>query len=359
MAEEVDAHSPSVYEQAKVTLERFVADKILMQDEKPCYYIYRQQMGSHLQIGLVAAASLDAYANNHIKKHELTRPDKEQDRVDHIIATRAQTGAVFLTYKENAAVNLVITKCMDTAPVYDFAATDGIRHTFYVVDEQADIIAIDQAFQEIPVMYIADGHHRSAAALRVREILQKSNPGHTGQEEYNFFLAVIFPHNMMQIMDYNRVVTDLKGMTAEEFLTKIQKKFDVAKCQEVCKPQTPHTFGMYFANQWYKLTAKPEFFNENDRMDSLDVNILQNNLLQPLLGIDDPRRDKRISFVGGIRGMAELVKLVNSGDYKVAFSLFPTSIEELMAIADAGEIMPPKSTWFEPKLRDAMAIHLF
>lgn len=354
----VDTHSAPVYQKARENLAAFTAQGYLRQDPKACFYIYKQKMGDHVQVGLVAAASIDEYENNIIKKHELTRPDKEQDRVDHITVTGAQTGAVFLTYRANEAVETLIAKGMQKSPAYDFTSPDGISHTLYVVDAAADIAAIEAAFDRIPVLYIADGHHRSAAAARVRAERRRNNPHHTGQEEYNRFLTVIFPHNMMKIMDYNRVVQDLNGLTTKEFLSIISQKFVVEESRQALKPDELHTFGMYLAGSWYKLTAKTETYATPDPVAKLDVSILQDNLLAPVLAIADPRTDKRINFVGGIRGMQELERLVDSGKYVVAFALYPTSIEELMDIADAGQIMPPKSTWFEPKLRDAMAVHL-
>ncbi|MBP2652562.1 MAG: hypothetical protein H6Q73_131 [Firmicutes bacterium] len=359
LAPEVDPHSPSVYEKARDNLAAFRLQGFLEQDAEPHFYIYRQEMGSHVQVGLVAAASVDEYENNLIKKHELTRPDKEQDRVDHIRTTGAQTGAVFLTYKANKTVESIIRRCMEKSAVYDFSGVDGVRHTLYVVDSVADESAIEEAFAAIPVMYIADGHHRSAAAKRVRDICRNANQNHTGDEEYNRFLAVIFPHNMMKIMDYNRVVADLNGLTADSFVSIVREKFVVEEARGgAVKPNQARQFGMYLDGKWYKLVARPELYSENDLVENLDVSVLQNHLLAPVLGISDPRTDKRINFVGGIRGMRELERLVDSGKYVVAFSMFPTSIEELMAIADNGQIMPPKSTWFEPKLRDAMVVHI-
>lgn len=355
---DIDIHSPQVYAKARENIEQFIKDQIMVQDEKPCFYIYKQKMGEHVQVGLVAAASVDEYQQNRIKKHELTRPDKEQDRINHIVATEAQTGAVFLTYKADETINLLMNECLQQQPVYDFCSDDGINHTLYVVDESAKIAAIEQAFDKIDYLYIADGHHRSAAASRVCDMCRQGNKAHTGEEEYNTFQAVIFPHNMMYIMDYNRVVQDLKGLTPEQFLKKVQEKFSVIEHQGACKPEQLHTFGMYLNGQWYQLIPKAGSFSEENPVGKLDVSILQNNLLDPILGIQNPRTDKRIHFVGGIRGMRELERLVDNGRYAVAFSLFATSIEELMDIADAGEIMPPKSTWFEPKLRDAMVIHL-
>ncbi len=354
-----DIHSPEVYAKARENLERFVVDGVLIQDEQPRFYIYKQKMGSHIQIGLVAAASVEEYNRNIIKKHEFTRPDKEQDRVNHITATGAQTGAVFLTYKAKESINYLIAQCMQKDPVYDFTAEDGIGHTLYIVDDRAKIAAIEDAFQSVPFLYIADGHHRSAAAARVCDMYRQINPNHTGEEAYNRFLSVIFPHNMMQIMDYNRAVKDLNGLTTKQFITAVNEKFEITINEGgAYKPFKAHHFGMYFEGKWYELIAKAGTFDEQNPVDKLDVSILQNNLLSPVLGIQDPRTDKRIHFVGGIRGMKELEKLVDSGKYAVSFSMFPTSITELMTIADNGLVMPPKSTWFEPKLRDAMVIHL-
>lgn len=354
----IDVHAAPVYLKARENLDRFIKDEILIKDEQPCFYIYKQKMGRHVQVGLVASASVDEYQKNIIKKHELTRPDKEQDRINHIIATEAQTGAVFLTYKADADVEKIINECMEQQPICDFTTDDGIGHTLYVVDQPAKIAAIEQAFLNIDYIYIADGHHRSAAAAKVCDMCRKGNKAHSGDEEYNTFQAVIFPHNMMYIMDYNRVVQDLNGLNSPRFLEAVQEKFTVTEHQGPLKPAKMHDFGMYLGGKWYLLTAKPGSFLRSNPVDQLDVSILQKNLLNPILGIEDPRTDKRINFVGGIRGMEELERLVDGGKFAVAFSMFPTSIEELMDIADAGEIMPPKSTWFEPKLRDAMVVHM-
>lgn len=354
---DTDPHAPAVYAQARATLDDFVAKGYLKQDPAPRFYIYKQTMGGHTQVGLVAAASIDEYEQGIIKKHELTRPDKELDRVNHIAVTGAQTGAVFLTYRADAAIDALIARCRQQPPVYDFTAADGIGHTLYVVDDPAAIDAIEQAFRRVPALYIADGHHRSAAAARVREKCLAASPNHTGREDYNRFLVVLFPHDQVQIMDYNRVVADLAGRTPAELLAAVGEKFRVEDAA-AGKPSAAHTFGMYLAGRWHRLTAKDGTFDAADPEGRLDVTILQQNLLAPLLGIGDPRTDKRIGFVGGIRGMAELEKLVDNGKYAVAFALYPTSVDELMAIADRGAIMPPKSTWFEPKLRDAIVIHL-
>jgi len=354
----IDPYSNAVYEKAGENLRDFIEKGILIQDKKPCFYVYKEQMGAHIQVGLVAVASVEEYQNNIIKKHELTRPDKEQDRIKNITATEAQTGPIFLIYKADNVINALMAQCMSKAPVYDFTTEDSIHHSLYIVDEMDKIKTIEQAFDRIETLYVADGHHRLAAASYIYD-LKKNMPGHTGDESYTRFLAVLVPHHMTRIMDYNRVVQDLNGLSEAEFLVKIQEKFNIEPCTRVsCKSEYPHYFGMYINRAWYKLVAKPGSFLETSPTDKLDVTILQENLLKPVLGIGNLRTDKRINFVGGIRGIKELENLVDSGAYAVAFSMFPTSIKELMAIADAGEIMPPKSTWFEPKLRDGMVVHL-
>ena len=354
----IDEHDPKVYARAKENLDKYIELGQMKQDSKPCYYIYRQQMGAYIQIGLVAAASVQEYRDNAIKKHELTRTDKEQDRVNHIMATKAQTGCVFLAYKSRGEVDALLIKYMSNHnPVYDFVADDSIKHTLYVVDEPLKIAEITKLFGQVPCLYIADGHHRSAAALRVADVLAK-RPGQNGQEEYNSFLAVIFPDNMLHILDYNRMVKDLNGLTSSELMEKIAEKFIINETIQDPKPKKIHTFGMYLEGRWFTLEAKKGTFMADNPIAALDVSILQENLLQPILGINDPRTDNRIAFVGGIRGLKELEKKVNNGEYMVAFAMYPTSMEELMTVADQGLIMPPKSTWFEPKLRDAMVVHL-
>lgn len=349
---------PKVYAKAKENLEAYITKGQLKQDPTPCYYIYRQQMGAYIQIGLVATASIKEYKENLIKKHELTRKDKEQDRIKHIMATKAQTGPVFLAYKSKGLVNALLLKYMSNhQPVYDFTAKDGIKHTLYVVNDPVKVTEITELFKQVPCMYIADGHHRSAAAMLAADELAKK-PGQTGKEEYNYFLAVIFPEKTLHVLDYNRVVKDLNGLDVQQFLAKLSDKFTVELVEKNPKPKTMHTFGMFLGGKWYKLTAKPGTFAESDPINSLDVSILQNNLLKPILNIGDPRTDKRIAFVGGIRGLKELEQKVTDGEYEVAFAMYPTTMEQLMNAADQGLALPPKSTWFEPKLRDAMAIHL-
>lgn len=358
LPENIPDGDPRIYEAAKKNLEEYINKGQLKQDARPCYYIYRQQMGQYIQIGLVAAASVEEYKKNIIKKHELTRVDKETDRVNHIMATKAQTGPVFLAYRSKGLLNALLLKYMSNhPPVYDFTSDDDIKHTLYVVDDPVRIGEITEIFQQVPQLYIADGHHRSAAALRVAEELSK-RPNQTGQEEYNSFLAVIFPDHMLHILPYNRVVADLNGLSVADFFKAVDKKFTIDLQEHDPDPKQVHTFGMYVAGRWFTLTPRAGIYNADDPIDSLDVSILQNNLLTPLLGIKDPRTDKRINFVGGIKGTKKLEELVDEGKGAVAFAMYPTSMNQLMAVADKGLIMPPKSTWFEPKLRDAMTIHL-
>ena len=348
-----DPHAPAVYAQAGKKLAEYVADGLLQREETACYYVYRQKMGEFVQTGLAAVCTVAEYEAGIVRKHELTRPDKEQDRVDHILGTGAQTGPVFLVYRQDPVIAAEVAKVTAGAPVYDFTAEDGIHHTLWVMEDPTAIAAVAQAFAAKERLYIADGHHRAAAAARVSRLSAGKQAGS--------FLTVLFPDNEVHILDYNRVIYDWGGLTTEDFLKRIAAKFIVepirADVANTGKPDRLHTFGMYLDGAWYRLTPKPGSFDHNDKLSRLDVNILQNNLLGPILGIVDPRTDKRIGFVGGIRGMAELRRMVDSGRAEVAFSLYPTSIGELMAVADAGDIMPPKSTWFEPKLRDGIVIH--
>lgn len=358
LPEDIDVHSDAVYEEGKKNLQRFISEGALKQDEKACFYIYRQIMGNHSQIGLVACASVEEYQNNLIKKHELTRMDKEQDRATHIDRLNAQAGPVFLTYQAKPEIDTIIDEWINKEPEYDFTADDSIQHTFWVVDDDNVINQIQAQFKMIPYMYVADGHHRSAAAARVKEMRMAAG-NHTGAEEYNYYLTVIFPDNQMQIQDYNRVITDLNGLTEDELLAKIKEKFNVKLLGEnAVKPDQKHTYVMYLNKFWYHLEAKPGTFNESDPVQRLDISILMKNLLQPVLGIGNPRTDQRIDFVGGIRGLKELKKRVDSGEMAVAFGLYPIAIADLIAIADNNEIMPPKTTWFEPKLRSGLVVHL-
>ncbi len=364
-----DLYSDAVYAKGRENFARLISQGALYQDQQPCFYLYRQIMGGHAQIGLVAAASCEEYLNNLIKKHEFTRPDKEDDRVRHIETLNAQTGPVFLTYRAVEALDTFIGERVTKQPDVDFTSKDGVRHTSWTVADVDGIQFIAGQFAKIPFLYIADGHHRSAAAARVylkrREPLTPSlspsdgervaarpGEGHSAQ-----FLAVIFPHNQMQILPYNRVLKDLNGLTAAQLLPKLDAIF-VIKPNGAAKPTRKHELGLFLGGQWHTLTVRPQFAGTNDPIEKLDVTLLQKFVLDPIFGITDPRTSKRINFVGGIRGTAELEKLVGNGEYACAFSLFPTSIEDLMTIADAGGIMPPKSTWFEPKLRDAMFCHM-
>jgi uncharacterized protein (DUF1015 family) len=345
-----DLYSAEVYAKGKENFAKLIAQGALKQDEKPNFYLYRQVMGGHAQVGLVAAASCEEYLANIIKKHEFTRPDKEDDRVRHIEALNSQTGPVFLTYRAVAAFDAFVAKKISETPAVDFTGKDGVRHTSWAITSAEDIKFIETQFAQIPFLYIADGHHRSAAAGRVFK--SRNGAGHSGQ-----FLTVIFPHNQMQILPYNRVLKDLNGLTPDALLQKLTTVFDIQP-GGASIPKRKHELELFFGGKWSTLTFKPQFTSSNDPIEQLDVTILQKQVLAPIFGIDDPRTSKRINFVGGIRGTAELEKLVNRGEYACAFSMFPTSIEDLMSIADAGGIMPPKSTWFEPKLRDAMFCHM-
>lgn len=357
--EDVDIYSKQVYEKARDTLYDMLQKGLFIQDEKPSLYIYQLTMDARAQTGLVACTSIDEYMNNGIKKHELTRADKEQDRINHVDYCDANTGPIFLTYKQQEEINKLIETWMTkNSPVYDFVAEDGIRHAVWVIDDEAQIVNLQNEFSKVSSLYIADGHHRAASAVKVGLKRRQENPGFSGDEEFNYFLSVIFPDKQLKIMDYNRVVKDLNGLSEEEFLEKISEKFDIIeKSTEIIQPTKKGTFGMYLDGKWYLIEAKKGTYDEKDPVLSLDVSILQTNLLAPILAIGDPRVDKRIDFVGGIRGLAELERRVTT-DMKVAFAMVPTSISELMEIADADELMPPKSTWFEPKLRSGLFIHL-
>ncbi|HTX99546.1 MAG TPA: DUF1015 family protein [Bacteroidota bacterium] len=347
-----------VYLKGKENLERFIHDGVLKRESVPSLYLYAQTMDGHTQYGIVGCVSVAEYLNNTIKKHELTRKDKEDDRTRHVKVTNAHSGPIFLTYRADEEVDSITADVRANKPDLDFLASDLIRHQLWVISNGDLVQRIVAAFRDIPTLYVADGHHRSAAAARVGKELAEANPRHTGNEEYNFFLAVLFPHNQLRILDYNRVVKDLHGMSIEQFLARLDADFSVSKADSPVKPAQKGDFGMYLRGQWYLLRARPSLTTSRDPVELLDVSILQAHLLSPLLGIDDPRTNKRIDFVGGIRGLEELEKRVDSGQMAVAFALHPTSIEELLAIADAGKIMPPKSTWFEPKLRDGVVVHM-
>lgn len=358
LPENVDLYDAQVYAKGRENLDKFIAHGTLMQDRKPCLYIYAQTMNGRTQYGLVAAVSAEEYDKGLIRKHELTRKDKEEDRTRHIESLGATTGPAFLTYPDRKDLDDKIASLTAAPAVYHFTTADGITHDFWVIHEDKDIEFISAIFRDIPVLYIADGHHRSASAANVARRKKAENAYHTGQESYNYFLAVIFPAGQLYVMDYNRLVKDLNGLSEEEFFAKLAEKFDIEPSGKA-KPENRHEFGMYLSGKWYTLRAKQGIFDEHDPVDALDVSILQKHVLAPILGIGDPRTDKRINFVGGIRGLKELEKEVNCGDYKLAFSMYPTSIEELIKVADANLIMPPKSTWFEPKLRSGLIIYKY
>lgn len=362
----IDPYEPQVYRKGSENLNRLIVQGILLQDEKPCFYIYKLRMSEHEQAGLVAIVSVEDYVQGKVKKHEHTHPEKEIDRANHIIELNAQTGPVFLTYRSVQGIDDLLREGMEREPVYDFIGDYDVRHTFYVINDQALKGRIENEFSQCKALYVADGHHRSAAAARVRNRKMKNNPNHRGTEPYNYFLTVIFPHSQLRVLDYNRVVKDLRGMSVDDFLEALTRKdhFELESCEsdqaaggKAYRPAAEHSFGMYVGGRWFRLTARPESFDSSDPIERLDVSILQKNLLSPLLGIEDPRTDKRIHFVGGIRGLGELERLVDSGAYATAFSLYPTRIESLMDVADAGKVMPPKSTWFEPKLGSGIIIH--
>ena len=358
LPEGTDLYSEQVYLKAKANLEKLEADGICKQDEENRFYIYRQIMNGRAQTGLVGCVSIDDYINNVIKKHELTRADKEADRINHVDYCNANTGPIFLTYRPQAKLAAILNGWKEShAPVYDFVTDDGIGNTVWVIDCPETTAEIASLFEKVDYLYIADGHHRAASAVKVGLKRREQFPEFDGGEEFNFFLAVLFDCDELEIMDYNRVMKDLNGNTEEEFIAKISEKFTVEKYGKAAyKPEKAHTFGMLLGGEWYKVAAKEGTFDANDPVDALDVSILQNNLISPVLGIDDPRTDKRIDFVGGIRGLAELERRT-SDDMCLAFSMYPTTLRELMDIADAGKLMPPKSTWFEPKLLSGLFIH--
>ncbi len=358
LPEDVDVHSMAVYEKAHENVQKFVADGVLVQDKKDHYYLYRQIMNGHAQVGLICCGSIEDYENDVIKKHEYTRPVKEKDRINHVKTSGIHSGPVFSTYPEVASMDSLVDRLIQGKPEYDFTPEDGVQHTVWVVDNDADIAEITRIFNdEVPYTYIADGHHRAASAYKVGKERKENNPNHTGDEEYNFFLTVYFPANQLEIIDYNRVVCDLNGLTQDEFLASLNKKFDVSTENETFKPSKVGDFGLYMNNQWYKLTVHADAFDANDPVNSIDAAILQNNILTEILDIDDPRTNDRVDFVGGIRGMGELEKRVNSGEMAAAFSVYPVSIQQLIDVANSGNVMPPKCTWFEPKLRSGVVSH--
>ncbi len=357
LPDQVDIHDDAVYTKGVANLRALIENGTLFQDEAPCFYVYQQRMGDHVQAGLVGLCSVEEYENGLIKRHEFTRKDKEDDRTRHVTEQAANAEPVFLAYRAVPYIDHIVNDIRKMPPAYDVVTPDGIGHTVWVVSGETVIYELANLFNGVPALYIADGHHRTAAAIRYGQARRAATPNPTGDEPFESFMAVVFPHNQLKIMDYNRVVKDLNGLTPDAFMGKVKEKFDVALTDDR-SPKAPATFGMFLGGSWYELKAKPGTYPASDPVRGLDVSILQENLLSPVLGIQDPRTDKRIDFVGGIRGMDELERRVKEG-YAVAFSLFPTSLDQLMSVADAGEVMPPKSTWFEPKLRSGLLVRMY
>ncbi len=357
LAEGTDPYDPAVYAKSAENLQKMLDEGLLIRDDKDCYYAYRLIMGEHSQIGLVAAASVADYDSNRVRKHEFTRPAKEDDRVRQIEALNAQTGPVLLAYRSQHDMDAILEDVAKTEPVVDVTADDGVQHTFWVIDDDEIINKLSAGFEAMDAIYIADGHHRSASASRVAKSKVAAGMAADGNQNSDYFLSVIYPHNQMNILDYNRVIRDLNGLNKESLLDSLQGKFTVKAEATAVSPAKATEFGMYLEGQWYRLNIDPALVPA-DPVASLDVSLLSNNLIAPVLGIEDQRTDNRIDFVGGIRGLGELEKRVNSGEMAIAFSFYPTSMEALMAVADAGEVMPPKSTWFEPKLADGLVSHV-
>ena len=353
-----DPYSPVVYARAAENLRRMLTEKVLIRDHDACYYAYRLVMGELVQTGIVAVASILDYDTNRIRKHEFTQPDKEDDRVRQIEALNAQTGPVLMAYPHAPEVDALLAQAAASAPVADVTADAGVRHSLWRIDDRATLDRLTSAFDALPALYIADGHHRSAAASQVAAARRAANPLHAGTESYNHFLVVAVPHHQMRILPYNRMVTDLNGLSRQEFVSRLGRSFAIHAANAALTPAKPGEFGLYLFGQWYRLNIHPALVSAQDPVERLDVSLLADHVLGPILGITDSRRDKRIGFVGGIRGLAELEKRVDSGEMAAAFSLFPTRMEDLMAVADAGEVMPPKSTWFEPKLADGLVSHV-
>jgi len=363
LPEDIGLYEEAVYQKGRENFETYLAEKILIQDDKPNLYLYEQAIEGHSQVGLVAASSVQDYEDDVIKKHEYTRPKKEKDRIKHMKTLGAQPGPVFLTYPDSNKINALVNYTIALSePTYKFTTPDGVTHTFWVVDEEPTITKFCQLFEtEVPATYIADGHHRAASAWNVRKALAEANGSHTGEEAYNFFLTVLFPASQVKIIDYNRLVKDLNGLSAKEFLSSLEEEFVVSAVvsSDSYYPRSTADFGVYLEGKWYSITAKEGTYDPNDPIGCLGASILQDNVLNKILGIENPRTDERIDFVGGIRGLGELMKRVDSGEMKVAFAVYPVSVEQLMDTANAGKVMPPKSTWFEPKLRSGLIVNRF
>lgn len=355
--DEIDQYSEEVYLKAKENLDNLIETSYIEED-KPCFYIYRQEINYRSQIGLVACASVLDYEKDVIKKHELTREDKEIDRINHVNVCSAHTGPIFMTYRNNKDISKIIKHWSENVPLYDFYSEDGVRHTVWIINDLIDINRISQIFEDIDNLYIADGHHRSASAVKVAKLRREEVKDYTGEEDFNYFLSILYPDSELEILDYNRCVKDLNGLSTDEFIKKVKEKFEVIESKEKVKPQQKYTFGMYIDKKWYLLKAKDGTFDSEDPVENLDVSILQNNLFKEVLGINDPRTSNRIEFIGGVRGIEELENRANK-DMKVSFSMYPTTIDDIMRISDSGRIMPPKSTWFEPKPRSGLFIHKF
>ncbi len=356
---DTDPYSDTVYETAAKNIKWLRDENVLIQDDSDCYYLYQLQMNDHIQTGLVAVASVQDYDENRIKKHELTRPVKEDDRTKHIITSRAQTGPVFCIYKSNPELRMIFGQVMTEEPDVSFVGDDGVKHRLWKIDDKNKVEKITEVFGKFPEIYIADGHHRSAAGSRAAKEFRKMNPNHTGTEEYNYFLTVVFPDDEMKILPYNRVIKDLNGIPDEQFMDRLAELFQIETIPDIseAEPDKPYSYAMYMNGAWRRLTYS-QTPDTSDPVEALDVQVLAKNVLDPILGIGDPRTDPRINFVGGIRGLEELKKLVDSGKWKVAFALYPTKVDQLLKVADANKVMPPKSTWFEPKLRSGMVVHL-
>lgn len=360
MNDKASPYDTTVYKRARVNFDELVANGTLQQDQQACYYIYAQSMNGQQQVGIAAVLSTVDYENDIIKKHEFTRPAKEQDRINHISTTGLHTGPVLMAYPQVPAIDAIVNQVISQKPNYDFTAADGIQHTLWVVSSIGLITQLQQLFtSEVQHIYIADGHHRAASSAKVAQALKATNPKHTGEEEYNFFLSVLFPDNQLNIIDYNRVITDLNGLSKEEFIQALANNFEVSKKNSTFKPSKPYEFGMYLNGVWYALTAKPHTYDATHPILSLDISILSKYVLEDILNIVDQRRDDRIDFVGGIRGLQELERRVDNGEMQLAFAIYPVSIQQLFAVANSGEVMPPKSTWFEPKLRSGVVTHEF